>query len=152
MLTKQLGMLSIEGFEFALAVRSDLLNTGQSCPSELQAIWVQKAQLHESSRFLGAPAGIGGVYQATLVLHELVEIAARSGKKLSKIIRRDLHHISADFAADSKDLPQNVGHALPAIQAEQHPAHASHLRFFHQNRQIDGHGVRVGQIQIRGGV
>ena len=86
-ITEQFGVLSIERFEFMETMWSDITHTGQPAARKFHAFRIDVTRLHKTARFLRAPARVTSVDQAAFLIHELVEIAPRTGEKLSKIIR-----------------------------------------------------------------
>ena len=141
-------MLPVERFEFTQTVRNDITDTGQPAPCKFHTLRVDVTRLHKSACLLRAPARVTGVDQAALLIHELVEIAPRTGEKLTEIVRRNFHHLTPNLAGHSEIFTKDEGETLTAVKETSIPAHAPNSGFVDQQRQFHRHAFRIGEIQV----
>ena len=117
---------------------------------ELQMIGIDMPRLDEALGLLRAAAGVVRVDQAALAVHELVEVATGAGEALPEVVGGHLQDFAADRIAGSEDFAEREDQPLLAVEAEQHPGGAGDFGFFDQERHIDRHALRIGQIQVGG--
>ena len=89
--------------------------------NKLQVMRIDVTGVDETLSFLGATAAIVRVHQATLTVHELVEIAAGAREALPEVVGRHLQDFATDGVARSEDFPEREDQSLLAVQTEQHP-------------------------------
>jgi hypothetical protein len=78
------------------------------------------ARRHEAARFLGTTARVRPIHKPAAVVHEAVQVAARTGKLLAEVLATDLQQLGSDGIGHFENLAQDVDQALFSIEAEQH--------------------------------
>ena len=116
--------------------------------NEQQMVGIDVPMLDKSPRLFRAATGIALVHEPALVVHEAVQVPASPGQALTEVVRRHLQDFAADGIGGAEDLAQRKDQSLLAVQTKQHSHGATILRFLNQNRQCDGHALRVGQFAI----
>ncbi len=134
--------------------RREGLNTKRRCVANLpdaveceeQVLRIDVLRLYEAARLLGTPTGVRRVYEATLLVHEVVQISARPNKSLTKVLAADLEEFSSDGVGHVEDLAEDIDHALFPVEAEQHARRAREPGFVHEQAQLDRDAAPVGQV------
>src|SRR5262245_20184383 len=109
---------------------------------------IDVAGLDETASLLGAPAGVRLVHEPALVVHEVVQVAPRSGESLAKSLTADRQHLRPDDVGDLEDLAQDVDHALLTIETEQHAGRAPDPGFVDQKPYIGRDAALVRQVEV----
>src|SRR3990170_2989152 len=97
-------------------------------PGKPQIVGVDVPRRDESSRFFGTTAGVGGVYEPALVLHEVVQVSAGASEPLPEIVPTQLQQFRADGVADAEDAAEDEDQSLAPIEAQQHAGRAPNSR------------------------
>jgi hypothetical protein len=128
---------------------------GHDIPDSLDMLWYEQevpgidvSGFDEASGLLGTAAGVALIYQSTLVIHEVVKIAAGTGETLAEVIGGYLQNLGADRVADTEDRTECEDQPLLAVQAKQHACSATILCLFQQQRHFNRDAVRIGQFKI----
>lgn len=116
---------------------------------KLQMVGIDMPRLDETSRLFCTAAGVIGIDQTTLAVHELVKITAGAGEALAEVVGGDFEDVAADLVSDSQNFAEREDQPLLAVKAEQHPHRAGNFRLLNKERHFDGNRLRVGQIEIR---
>ena len=127
---------------------SDILDSFDMLRNEPEIMGIDVALLDETLGLLWTAAGIVLVHQATLVVHEAVEVAAGAGQALTEVVGGHLQNLAANRVARTEDLTEREDQPLLAVETEQHPDRAADLGFFDQERHLDRHAFRIGQIEV----
>ena len=122
---------SVQGVDGLMHLRCGFPHLADSFANEQEVLWIDVACLYEAAGLLGAPAGVRGVDQSALVVHEVAQVPAGAGQSLTKVVGGDLQELGGDGVAYPEDGTKDVGQALLTIKAEQHPGGAGEHRFGH---------------------
>src|SRR6202795_3307367 len=76
----------IQGAEGLMHLRYGFPHLADSFAHEQGVLGVDVACLYEATGLLGTPAGVRGVYQSALVVHEVAQVSARTGQALAKVV------------------------------------------------------------------
>lgn len=115
---------------------------------EKQISRVDVSVVDEPLRLLGTAAGVVRVHESALMVHELIQVATGSRKRLPKIIGRHLHDFAADRVADADDFPQREDQSLATIKTKQHSGRAGDFGLFDQERNVHRYTLWVGQVEV----
>src|SRR4029077_4196604 len=118
-------MIPVDGYVLPL---DDILNLAdgvrRDIPDALNVPWneqeipgIDVPLLDEAAGLLRATAGIVLVHQATLIVHEVVQVAAGASQALPKIVGGHLQHIGTDCVAGAEDRAEREDQPLLAVQA-----------------------------------
>ncbi len=118
-------------------------------PGEAQVVGVDVSRRDESARLPGTTAGIGGVYEPALVLHEVPQVAAGSSESLPEVVPTQLQQLCADGVADAENAAEDEDQPLPPVQTQQHARRAADSRLLDEEPYIGGHRPRVRQFRVR---
>ena len=121
--------------DFADRFGSDIPDPLDMLRNKQEMVRIDVAVLDEAPGLLWAAAGIVLVHQATLVVHEAVQVAAGAGQALAEVVGGHLQDLAADRIAGAQDLAEREDQPLLAIQAKQHSHRAAVLGFLDQERQ-----------------
>ena len=142
----KVGVLGIERIELLGPTLRHFTHVDDAMAREEEVLRIEVAQLDEALGLPGAAARIGCVDQAALALHEVAQVAPRSGELLTEVVAGDVEQLGSDAIGDPEDLTEHVDEALLAIEAEQHGGRAADLRFLDQQQRIGL--LRLGRDQI----
>jgi hypothetical protein len=140
--------LAVIGSKYVWSLPGHVAHARHMFPGKQQVPRIDEAGLHEALGLLRAPAGIGFVHQAALVVQEIVEIAPRPRQLLPEVVAADLQKLGADEIGHAEDLAEDVDEALLAVEAQQHARGAADPGFVHQQPNVGRHGSRIRQIQV----
>lgn len=116
---------------------------GGGCEDQL--VWVQVPALSRHLDASLALAGIGGIEDATALLHQRGDDPARTLEPLAVRRRRALENVGSDVVLQFRDLTEDVSEATVAIQAEQHRKGATDPHLGHQHGML---ALRVDWVVV----
>src|SRR5688500_9054628 len=120
MTAMNVGEGGVQGVEIVGSFFSHLTHLYDALVSTEEMLRIEVAHLDESLCFLCASAGVGGLHQSALALHEVVEVAARPSQFLTETIPRDVEQLRAHAVRHAENLTEDEDDALVAIEAKQH--------------------------------
>ena len=74
----------------------DIPNSLDMLGNEQEMVGIDVTVLDEATGLLWAATGIGRVHQATLVVHEVVEVTASTAQALAEVLGTHLQYLAAD--------------------------------------------------------
>src|ERR1700719_248638 len=110
----------VQGLDGLKHLRRGLPNLTHSASGEQKVVRIDPTLLDEAAGLPGTSAWGGFVYQSALVVHEVAQVATRTGQPLTKILRGEFQQIGADSIAYGEDRAEDVRQTLLAIEAKQH--------------------------------
>src|SRR5215212_4459034 len=96
MIPVKLGVGFVEGVQVLGLLLRDVAYARYVLFCEAQALWIHVPGVDEGLRLLRAPARIGFVDQAALVVQKRMEIAPGARELLPKVLAADLQELGAD--------------------------------------------------------
>src|SRR5580658_4010993 len=93
----------VQGLDGLKHLRRGLPNLTNSASGEQKVVQIDVTLLDEAAGLLGTSAWVRFVYQSTLVVHEVAQVATSTGQPLTKILRGDFQHLGAHRVAHGED-------------------------------------------------
>src|ERR1700720_2917412 len=93
MSTEDFRAFFIQGAEGLMHLRCGFPHLADSFANEQEVLGIDVACLYEATGLLGKSAGVRVVYQSALVVHEVAQVAARTGRALAKVVGSDLQEL-----------------------------------------------------------
>src|SRR6201988_4207603 len=136
----------IQGAEGLMHLRYGFPPLADSLTDEQEVMGIDVACLYEATGLLGTPAGVRVVYQSALVVHEVVQVSARTGQALAKVVGRDLQELSGNGVAYPEDGTEDKGQALLAVKAKKHSGSTGDHCLGHQQVRVRRCAFWIGQL------
>src|SRR6266566_2734375 len=123
MVAKDFRALAIQRREGVRAHRRDLSDLANVLGRKDEAFGIDVPGVDEPVSLLRAAARIGAVHEATLVVHEAVQVTSRSSETLAKRVAAHVQQLGADHVADLEDRAEDVSRcprsrqsSMPVVQ------------------------------------